>query len=330
MHKLLLLSAVLCFMTGAGAETLIVGNKAEDSVSFIDLKTGREVARRATGKAPHEIAVSPDGATAVVVSYRSGTYTGNTLHLFDVETAEPAGTIDLGPHRAPHGLKWIPGTGRVIVTTEASRDVAVVDIAQRRPVWSVKTDQEGTHMVALSPDGRSAYTANIGSGTFSVIDLKERRKVTDIAAGIQTEAIAVSPDGRTLFVGNNGSKTVLLVDTATLKTRRTIATEGIPIRVEVHPDGGMIAVSQPDLARVTFYAVNADRELARVDLAEAGGEVPVTLLFSDDGSRLWAAATGSARVIEIDTEAFTIARSFDAGRGSDGLGHSPVTVAAKD
>ncbi len=41
----------------AGAETLLVGNKGEDTVSFLDLASGAERARLATGKAPHEIAI---------------------------------------------------------------------------------------------------------------------------------------------------------------------------------------------------------------------------------------------------------------------------------
>lgn len=71
-------TAAIALIGAAHADTLIVGNKAEDTISFIDLGTGEEVARRETGQSPHEIAVSPDGKLAVVVSYRTRNYTGNT------------------------------------------------------------------------------------------------------------------------------------------------------------------------------------------------------------------------------------------------------------
>ena len=64
------LAAALALLaaTPAAAETLIVGNKGEDTVSFIDLATAKERARVATGKMPHEIAISPDGKQAAVVA----------------------------------------------------------------------------------------------------------------------------------------------------------------------------------------------------------------------------------------------------------------------
>ncbi|MEM7741297.1 MAG: hypothetical protein AAF225_10900 [Pseudomonadota bacterium] len=44
------LAAVLAFVSLA--QTLVVGNKVDDTVSFVDLATGEEVARRQTGRAP--------------------------------------------------------------------------------------------------------------------------------------------------------------------------------------------------------------------------------------------------------------------------------------
>ena len=49
--------------------TLVVLNKAEASASLIDCATGRELAKLPTGQGPHEVAISPDGKTAVVGDY---------------------------------------------------------------------------------------------------------------------------------------------------------------------------------------------------------------------------------------------------------------------
>ena len=57
----------------AAAETLLVGNKGEDTLSLIALDSGAELARVPTGKMPHEIAVSPDGKQAAVVAYGATT-----------------------------------------------------------------------------------------------------------------------------------------------------------------------------------------------------------------------------------------------------------------
>src|SRR3546814_8500229 len=62
----------------AAAETLLVGNKGEDTLSVIALDSGAELARLPTGRMPHEIAISPDGKQAAVVAYG-----GTTIDLFD-------------------------------------------------------------------------------------------------------------------------------------------------------------------------------------------------------------------------------------------------------
>lgn len=325
--SLLVLQLMVTMPGAAIADTLIVGNKAEHTVSFIDLESGSEVARRQTGTAPHEIAVSPDGRFAVVVSYRAQGYVGNSLHVFDVATARKLKVIDLGDHRAPHGLKWIPNSQRVIATTEASADVVVVDVAAGKVVGSVATG-DGTHMVALSPDSSRAYAASIGGGNFSVIDLASMTKLDEISAGSGTEAIAVRPGGKEIWVGANDTRAVMIFDAAELQLSAQIKTAGVPIRVEISPDGKHAAVSQFDRGNVLIYATDSRELVATVDIASADARTPVTLLFEPNGKRLWAAATGSARVVEIDAGDWQVIRALEAGAGSDGLGYSAVTTVA--
>ena len=43
----------------AQGPVLLIGNKGEDTLSFVDLASGQELGRQRTGKAPHEIAISP-------------------------------------------------------------------------------------------------------------------------------------------------------------------------------------------------------------------------------------------------------------------------------
>ncbi|NNU15513.1 YncE family protein [Parvularcula sp. ZS-1/3] len=322
MHRFLI--AALALVGTAHAETLIVGNKAEHTVSFIDLATGEEVARRETGKHPHEIVTTPDGKTAVVVSYRGPDYTGNSLHLFDVAGMIRTDVTSLGSARGPHGLKWIPGTDKVIVTTEATQNVVILDPLDERTGRRVATDQQGSHMVAVAPDAGRAYVANIGSGSFTVIDLKRNRKVTDVKAGDGTEAIAVTPDGSTILVGNNGSKSVMLFDAMTLQQTAAFDTPGVPIRVEVHPDGESLAVSHFDIAEVHIYDMASLDRTATIKLAE--NSLPVTMLYGPEGKRLWVAATREQMIYEIDTSTNEITRKMKAGEGSDGLGYSPITL----
>ncbi len=191
----------------AGGAVLLIGNKGEDSVSFVDLDTGKELGRSATGKMPHEIAVSPDGGQAAVVSYG-----GTSVDIFDVARRTWLKTIDLAPNAGPHGIAWLKD-GRLIITTERSRSLTVSDPVKGVVAASIKTDQAGTHMVAVSSDGGLAYTANIGAGTVSVIDLKSNRKLRDLPVGGKPEGIALSNDDRSLWVADLDAPRVQIFDT---------------------------------------------------------------------------------------------------------------------
>src|SRR3546814_4319426 len=127
------------------SETLLVGNKGEDTLSFIDLATGKELGRAQTGHMPHEIAISPDGKQAAVVAYG-----GKTIDIFDVALRAKVRTLDLGENDGPHGLVWLDD-GRLVATTERSRTLTLVDTRNGDTVSAIPTGQRG-HQVAISPD----------------------------------------------------------------------------------------------------------------------------------------------------------------------------------
>jgi len=300
----------------AVAETLIVGNKGEDTVSFIDLETGRERAKVPTAKAPHEVALSPDGLRAAVVAYG-----GTTIDIFDVASATLLKRLDLAPNTRPHGLVWL-ADGRLVATTEGSSSLTIVD-PETGKVVSVSTAQQGSHMVVVSPDGSLAYVANIGSGTVSVIDLKAGRKLTDIVLGGRPEGIALSPDGLELWVGDLSAPRVQVIATATLTIIGEVAIDPVAIRVAISPDGRTVVTSNIAAGTVTEIdrATRTVRRTITVSGTQAAGQV--TILFSADGSRLYAAETGRDQVAEIDMSTGLVVRRLAVGRNGDGLGIAP-------
>ena len=206
---LVTLAAVAGLTAPALATTLMVGNKFEGTVSFIDLESGTEVARPITGGSPHELALSPDGKTVVVVSYLEDGYIGEELNVFDVATASLRNTISTAPHQAPHGIAWLADSNDVIATTEETRDVIRVDIDRGKVTGIAPTDQSGSHLLALSPDSETAFVTSRGSDTLSVIDTETMRLRQTIEAGEGPEAVDVSPDGRTLWSETISRRTFL-------------------------------------------------------------------------------------------------------------------------
>lgn len=292
---------------------LLVGNKGEDTVSFIDLDSGEELARVPTSHGwPHEIAPSPDGSQAAVVNYQD-----HHIDIFDLESRAIVETIDLGEHTRPHGIMWL-SDDRIIASTEGNQ--SIVEVSADRDVTGIKTNEDGTHMVVVSPDGRLAYTANLGAGTISLIDLETDRLVKTVRAGAGTEGIDLTPDGKELWISNRAANTVIVYDAETLDSLTKLTVGKFPLRLAISPDGQYAVTS--NLMDGSLSVIDVDtRTLVRT--IEVGSDGPVTaqvtILFSNDGQKIYVAETGTDTVAEVDFESGQLLRRLSAGRQGDGL-----------
>jgi YVTN family beta-propeller protein len=80
--------------------------------------------------------------------------------------------------------------------------------------------------VAVTPDGKTAYVTNFGSGTVSTINVKTRTKnLDDIPVGQNPATVEVTPDGKTVLVANNSSGSMSTIE---VKTRTQNPTD-IPV-----------------------------------------------------------------------------------------------------
>ena len=318
-----------------GAGTLLVANKSDATVDLLDPATGERRATLSTGDGPHEIAVSPDGRTAVVSNYGHRGAPGSSLTVIDVSAAEVVRTIDLDRHRRPHGMSWLSDKA-LAVTTEGSGHLLVVEPLTGRIRNEVETGQEISHMVAVAGD--RAFVANIGSGSVTAIDLVRGVKLADIATGDGAEGIDVTPDGREIWVGNRGADTLSLIDPESLEIIATLPCPGFPIRVRVTPDGSRVLVSAAESGEVVLFDRAERRELARrpLDLGTVEGfekrlfgdrfgdsPVPVGLVVAPDGDTAWVAATQADAVAVIGVDDLAVRGLLHAGREPDGMAWAP-------
>lgn len=298
--------------------TLLVGNKAENSLSFIDLQTGKETARRDTGDQPHEIAISPDGNLAAVVSYG-----GESIDIFDITAQERVETVSLSPNKRPHGILWLDD-GRIIATTEGSDSITIVSSPtgeeQQREVSAISTAQKGSHMLVITPDKSRAFVTNMQSGTVSVLDLNKMKKIRDLEAGTEPEGLAITPDGETVWVADRQGNMLRVFDAKSLEELSAIETGNFPIRVAISPDGETAVTSNLGDGALGIFDVAT--RTAKEDIVISGNADArqVTILFSPDGRKLYAAETGPDTVAEIDMSAGKVLRRFKVGADGDGLG----------
>ena len=300
------------------APTLLVLNKAENSLALVDPATMRVVARVATGEGPHEVVTSSDGRTAYVSNY-GAEKPGNSLSIIDLASRKETRRVDLGPLLRPHGL--VEREGKIYFTAEVSRVVARYDPAADRVDWIVGTGQNVCHMLVHHPTRRVIYTANILSDTVSVLELDTPQqpgpppRMTHVAVGKQPEGMDISPDGRELWVAHRADGGVSVIDTETNKVKETFKAGGMPIRVKFTRDGKYVLISSPTTGELVVFDAATRGELKRFPV----GEAAVGIVVSSDSRRAFVASMATGKVTAVDLTSMTLAGSVETGQAPDGL-----------
>jgi YVTN family beta-propeller protein len=315
--------------------TLLATNMNDNTLTVLDLATGRTLATLPTGAAPHEVAVSHNGRWAVVSNYGPAKQPGNSLTVIDLAARVPAvvRTIDLGEYHRPHGSVFLPGDTALLVTSEASQAVIVVDFARGTVSAKIPTTQRGSHMVVLTADGRRAFTTNVQDGTISELDVAARAFVRTIPVAPAVEGIAVSPSGDQVWVGSDKVKTVSIVTPASGKVADTIGGFGLPYRLAITPDSRTAIITDPAAAVVRFVNPATRAELGRVSFpadslvptAEMpGSPSPEGVVVTPDGRTVFVTLQGRNRVVAIDVATRAVLATMPTGVWSDGVGYSSL------
>jgi DNA-binding beta-propeller fold protein YncE len=309
--------------------TIVSANMTANTASVVDVATGQLRATYPTGPGPHEVAISNDGRWAVISVYGNRESVGHSLLVLDLTGNSAPRTIEMGQYLRPHGMRFLPGDKRMLVTSEATQKVAVVDFVAGTVDTVIATAQPATHMVVLGPGGKRAFTTNISAKNISVIDVDHYSVARTIDAGACIEGITVDPAGSEVWVGANDEKVVLVFNTTTGDKVAQIDGFGMPYRMAITPDGASAVISDPGAERVFIADVKTHTIRAMLDMATGGnGEHPspqgVTL--SRDGQIAFVTLKALGKVAVIDVGSGRIVKTLDVGGGSDGVGFSPLAA----
>ena len=303
-------------MTHLMLAILLVLNKTDSTLAFVDPTSLQVQAKIPTGNAPHEVAVSTDGKIALVANYGTGPDPGSTISIVDVAGRKELKRLAL-PVLRPHGTYTIGS--HIYFTAEGSRVVARYDVASGAIDWISGTGANGTHMVVVTPNEKKIYTANIGSDSVSVIDLANAPRavpLTQIAVGKGPEGIDLAPNGSELWVAHRGDGELTVIDTTTDKVTQTVTTgTKMANRVKFTLDGKRVLISDVPSNQVLVYDA-ATRQLVKKIDTDAG---PSGILIAPDGKRAFIACSNAGTVALLDLDTLTITSSVATGNQPDGM-----------
>jgi len=272
----------------------------------------------------HEVAASQNGQMAYVPIYgnsgvgKPGT-DGRTLAVIDLASRRVVKTLDFDKPLRPHCAVFGPQDGLLYVTTELANTITVIDPESLRIVSSIPTGQRESHMLAITHDGQRGYTANVGPGTVSAIDLVARKTLVIIPISRQTQRISLSVDDRWAFTADQTAPRLAVIDTSTNKVKTWVKLPTVAYGTAPTLDGHWLLITLPDANKVAVLDLESMKMARTVDVAE----MPQEILVRPDGEIAYVSCMASGKIAAINLKTWNVEKLIDAGPQADGLAWAP-------
>ena len=304
---------------------LLVANKGNQTLGIVDPEAGREVAEIPEGGITgHEVAASPEGQMAYVPIYgnsgvgRPGT-DGRTMAVIDLANRRVVKTLDFDKPLRPHCAVFGPKNGLLYVTTELANSITVIDPKSLRIVSSIPTGQRESHMLAITHDGQRGYTANVGPGTVSVVDLVAQKTLAIIPVSRVTQRISLSLDDHWAFTADQTAPRLAVIDTSANKVKTWVKLPTVAYGTAPTLDGRWLLLTLPDANKVGVLDL-ASMKIARlVDV----DKLPQEILVRPDGEVAYVSCMASGKIAAINLKTWSVEKLISAGPQADGLAWAP-------
>lgn len=303
------------------ASLLLVANKGNHTVSLVDPSAGKQIATvDVKGVTGHELVASPDGKLAYVPIYGDSGVglpgsDGSNLVVIDLAARKLTGNVDFGKGVRPHCAVIGPKNGLLYVTTELDRSITVIDPKTLKIVGKIPTGQPESHMLAISHDGRRGYTANVGPGTVSVLDLEARKTIAVIPVAPKVQRIALSVDDRDAFTSDQTKAQLAVIDTATNRVKTWVLLPDQGYGTAPTPDGRWLVVALRTGNHVAVVDLQTMKVAHTIDVPAAPQEV----LVSPDGKMAYVSCDANEKVAAIRTSDWKVNTLIETGPSTDGL-----------
>jgi len=312
------MSAMFAGPTDTGL--IITANKGEHTVGIIDPVSLKQIAAiPENGVTGHEVITSPDGKYAYVPIYgnsgvgKPGT-DGRNMIVVDIPERKVVGNVDFGKGVRPHCPVFDAKRNLLYVSTELNDTISIIDPKTLKIVGAVPTGQPESHMFALSHAGHLGYTANVGPGTVSVLDMDAHKVLAVIPISKETQRISISPDDSMVFTADQTKPQLAVIETKTNTVKHWIPLDGFGYGTAPTSDGKYLVVAVPGKHQVAIV----DLATLTVVHTVAVPATPQAVVIRPDNLVAYVSCDQSSQVAAVDLRDWSV-KLIDAGKGTDGI-----------
>jgi YVTN family beta-propeller protein len=243
----------------ADGRLAVTSNYGGDSLSVIELATGKEL-HRASGadlRQPHGItmagglAIVTVEANRAIVAYdpaanrivwRFATGQDGTHMVVASRDARTLFTANIGSNSitvlerandswrpthiavgaAPEGLDLSPDGRELWTAHSGDGGVSIVDVATKKVTHRFDAATKRSNRLKFTRDGRHVLISDLDGGELVIVDARTRTVTRRVRLGLTPEGILVPPEGDRVFVAVTGENRVAAIDTSTFAIVQSI------------------------------------------------------------------------------------------------------------
>lgn len=261
------------------------------------------------GSGTNAIIVTRNGATAYVTNEYTNSPFG-TVSRIDLANGKLRWSVAVGAE--PVDIQFVPGTGEkwAWVANYKGQSISMVNLAKGEVVNTISVPGVGPNTVAFTPDGRLCYVANwvtdnpAGSSVTPILVTDSGASGTvqpSICVGLNPNWVAFTQDGATAYVANKGSNSLTPITVATNTPLAPIPMPGMPIQIEIAPNGKLayVAIAGDAADGVVPLDLTVTPAKAGPALTLAKGCQPHWVAFTPDGTTAYVVGNGDSTLTPI-------------------------------
>ena len=300
-----------------------VVNAGSDTVTPVNLTTGKADPAISVGKSPGAIAALPDGKTVYVVNRNSATVTP-----IDVATDTAEAAIKVG--NQPDAIAITPNGKTAYVAENAAVNSLYPGVVVPVNTTTGKAGKpidvgDGAVQLALTPDGKTLLVLDnpflIGPFLLKAISTATNKVVGSVTLPGNSDSVTIAPGGKVAYVAGAGPSVQINghAQSTGVITPVTIATmtEGNPITLGHDVFGGSLSPtavlfsSNGKWAYVVYPGVNGLDRVNLVTRRDTGAKIRLTPypdsgVMSADGKLVYAYGQGNVNVVNPATGTKTV------------------------